>query len=49
MDWKAFKSGTDIRGFAADGFENEELFLSDSVVKSIVLDVRYIRRYLQCC
>ena len=35
MDWKAFKSGTDIRGFAADGFENEELFLSDSVVKSI--------------
>lgn len=35
MDLKAFKSGTDIRGFAADGFENEELFLSDSVVKSI--------------
>ena len=32
MDWKAFKSGTDIRGFAADGFENEELFLCYSVV-----------------
>lgn len=35
MSYKALKSGTDIRGFAADGFENEPLFLSDERVKNI--------------
>ncbi len=37
MSYKALKSGTDIRGFAADGFENEPLFLSDERVKCISL------------
>lgn len=37
MSYKALKSGTDIRGFAADGFENEPLFLSDERVKCITL------------
>lgn len=32
-DYKNFKSGTDIRGFAADGFENEKLFMSDEFVE----------------
>ncbi|MCQ2472196.1 MAG: phosphomannomutase/phosphoglucomutase [Clostridia bacterium] len=37
MSYKALKSGTDIRGFAADGFESEPLFLSDERVKNITL------------
>lgn len=37
MNYKALKSGTDIRGFAADGFENEPLFLSNEKVKAIAL------------
>lgn len=37
MSYKALKSGTDIRGFAADGFESEPLFLSDERVKKITL------------
>ncbi len=35
MSYIDLKSGTDIRGFAADGFENEKLFLSDEKIKNI--------------
>ncbi len=37
MSYSSLKSGTDIRGFAADGFENEPLFLSDERVEKIAL------------
>lgn len=37
MSYSLLKSGTDIRGFAADGFENEPLFLSDEKVEKIAL------------
>ncbi len=37
MSYSSLKSGTDIRGFAADGFENEPLFLSDEKVEKIAL------------
>ncbi len=37
MNYAAFKSGTDIRGFAADGFENEALFMSDEFIKKTAL------------
>lgn len=37
MNYTAFKSGTDIRGFAADGFENEALFMSDEFIKKTAL------------
>ncbi len=35
MSYSSLKSGTDIRGFAADGFENEQTFLSDEKVERI--------------
>lgn len=35
MNLKPFKSGTDIRGFAAEEFSNESLYLSDEIVKKI--------------
>ena len=37
MSYKNLKSGTDIRGVAADGFENDPLFLSDKIVKQVAL------------
>ncbi len=37
MSYLSLKSGTDIRGFAADGFENEPLFLSDEKVEKIAV------------
>ncbi len=37
MSYSSLKSGTDIRGFAADGFENEPLFLSDERVEKIAI------------
>ncbi len=37
MSYSSLKSGTDIRGLAADGFENEPLFLSDEKVEKIAL------------
>ncbi|MBQ8782375.1 MAG: phosphomannomutase/phosphoglucomutase [Clostridia bacterium] len=37
MSYSSLKSGTDIRGFAADGFEKEPLFLSDEKVEKIAL------------
>ena len=37
MSYSLLKSGTDIRGFAADGFENEPLFLSDEKVEKIAV------------
>ena len=37
MSYSSLKSGTDIRGFAADGFENEPLLLSDERVEKIAL------------
>lgn len=37
MSYSSLKSGTDIRGFAADGFENEPLFLSDEKVENIAV------------
>ena len=33
MDWKHFKSGTDIRGVAIDGVENEPLDMTDEVIE----------------
>lgn len=33
MSYKSFKSGTDIRGVAADGFESDPLFLSDKFIR----------------
>ena len=35
MDFKQFKSGTDIRGIAAEGVENEHINLTDDVIKSM--------------
>lgn len=37
MSYKEFKSGTDIRGFGAEQFENEKLYLSDEMVKATAL------------
>lgn len=37
MNYSAFKSGTDIRGFAADGFEKEALFMSDEFIKKTTI------------
>lgn len=37
MSYSLLKSGTDIRGFAADGFENEPLFLSDKKIEKIAI------------
>ena len=35
MNFKGFKSGTDIRGYGAEQFSNEELYLSDDFVKAV--------------
>ena len=35
--WKQFKSGTDIRGVASSGVENEEINLSNEVISKIAL------------
>lgn len=35
MDFKQFKSGTDIRGIAAEGVENEHINLTDDVIKAM--------------
>ena len=37
MSYSNLKSGTDIRGVAADGFENDPLFLSDKIIKQVAL------------
>ncbi len=37
MSYSSLKSGTDIRGFAADGFENELTFLSNEKVEKIAV------------
>lgn len=37
MDWKAFKSGTDVRGIASDGVAGEPVTLTDEVVGAISL------------
>lgn len=37
MSYKNLKSGTDIRGVAADGFENDPLFLSDTIIRQVAL------------
>ena len=35
MNYKQFKSGTDIRGIAAEGVENEHINLTDDVIKTM--------------
>lgn len=35
MSYKAFKSGTDIRGFGAEQFSSEKLYLSDEMVAKV--------------
>ena len=35
MNFKGFKSGTDIRGYGAEQFSSEELYLSDSFVGAV--------------
>ena len=37
MSYKEFKSGTDIRGFGAEQFSGEKLYLSDEMVKGVAL------------
>ncbi len=37
MSYKHLKSGTDIRGVAADGFETDPLFLSDKIIRQVAL------------
>ena len=39
MNLKPFKSGTDIRGFAAEEFSNEALYLSDDFICICVVAV----------
>ena len=35
IEYKKFKSGTDIRGIAAEGVENEHINLTDDVIKAM--------------